>query len=373
MLRRGGGRSGGRPFRPELTFDLRGSCRHRDDGQDRLPRAQARVRLPELGDLRRPRLGVRLRALRRPLEGERAGPLARGDGAGARGHRRARLVDHPPPPRLGGLRARRGLHRPARRLPDLQAALPGRPARAGAVREAAEQETRRDLRLRPDRGAALQPDVQDARRRRRGDRLGRVPPPGDGAGDLHQLQERRAARAPQAAVRDRPGRQVVSQRDHARQLHLPHARVRADGDGVLRAARLEPTSGTATGSTSATRGTCATASARATCAFARTTPTSSRTTRARRATSSTSSRSAGPSSRESRTAATSTCDSTPSIGDEARVGRRRHRRALRPVRDRARARPQPLHAHVPDRRVRRGDRGRATSGPSFASTPRSRR
>ena len=66
------------------------------------------------------------------------------------------------------------------------------------------------------------------------------------------------------------------------------------------------TSGTGTGSTSATRGTCATEFARATCAFARTTPTSSRTTRARRATSSTSSRSAGPSSRGSRTAATST-------------------------------------------------------------------
>jgi glycyl-tRNA synthetase len=38
-------------------------------------------------------------------------------------------------------------------------------------------------------------------------------------------------------VRHRPGRQVVPQRDHAGQLHLPHARVRADGDGVLRAAR----------------------------------------------------------------------------------------------------------------------------------------
>ena len=46
-----------------------------------------------------------------------------------------------------------------------------------------------------------------------------------------------AVRAQEAALRDRPDRQVVPQRDHARQLHLPHARVRADGDGVLRAAR----------------------------------------------------------------------------------------------------------------------------------------
>ena len=41
----------------------------------------------------------------------------------------------------------------------------------------------------------------------------------------------------EAAVRDRPDRQELPQRDHARQLHLPHPRVRADGDGVLRPAR----------------------------------------------------------------------------------------------------------------------------------------
>ena len=86
------------------------------------------------------------------------------------------------------------------------------------------------------RGARLQPHVQDVRRPRRGDRVGHLPAPGDGAGHLHQLQERPAVQPPQAAVRHRADRQVVPQRDHARQLHLPHARVRADGDGVLRAA-----------------------------------------------------------------------------------------------------------------------------------------
>ena len=40
----------------------------------------------------------------------------------------------------------------------------------------------------------------------------------------------------EAAVRHRPDRQELPQRDHARQLHLPHPRVRADGDGVLRQA-----------------------------------------------------------------------------------------------------------------------------------------
>ena len=41
------------------------------------------------------------------------------------------------------------------------------------------------------------------------------------------------ARSP---VRDRADRQVVPQRDHAGQLRVPHAGVRADGDGVLRGA-----------------------------------------------------------------------------------------------------------------------------------------
>ena len=99
-----------------------------------------------------------------------------------------------------------------------------------------EQAARRDIRLRPHRGAPLQPHVRDARRRARGDGRPGVPAPRDGAGHLHQLQERRPDRAPQAAVRHRADRQVVPQRDHAGQLHLPHARVRADGDGVLRPA-----------------------------------------------------------------------------------------------------------------------------------------
>ena len=70
-----------------------------------------------------------------------------------------------------------------------------------------------------------------------GRRVGRVPAARDRAGHLRQLQERADDHAQEAAVRHRADRQVVPQRDHARQLHLPHARVRADGDGVLRAAR----------------------------------------------------------------------------------------------------------------------------------------
>ena len=92
----------------------------------------ARVRLPVVGHLRRPRLLLRLRPLRRAAQAERQGGVAAVDGPGARGHRPARLGDHPQPEGLGRLGARRRLLRPARRLPHLQAPLPRRPHRRRA-------------------------------------------------------------------------------------------------------------------------------------------------------------------------------------------------------------------------------------------------
>ena len=88
-----------------------------------------------------------------------------------------------------------------------------------------------------DRAARVQRAAQDLPRtgRRRGGTA--LPAARDRAGHLRELRQRHVERAPQAAVRHRPGRQEFPQRDHPRQLHLPHARVRADGDGVLRAAR----------------------------------------------------------------------------------------------------------------------------------------
>ena len=96
------------------------------------------------------------------------------------------------------------------------------------------------VRRRADRAARVQPDVRDDDRAGEGGGLDRLPAARDRAGHLPRLQAGAAVRAPQAAVRDRAGRQVVPQRDHAGQLHLPHARVRADGDGVLRPARTRP-------------------------------------------------------------------------------------------------------------------------------------
>ena len=162
-----------------------------------------------------------------------------GDDPGARRHRRARLGDHPEPEGLGGVGAPRRLHRSARPVPRrVQEALARGPPARGAARGRGRRG--RDplpaVRRRALRAAPVQPDVRDLRRSRARRVEQGVPAPRDRAGDLHQLQERPQLRPQEAAVRDRPDRQVVPQRDHAGQLHLPDARVRADGDGVLRAA-----------------------------------------------------------------------------------------------------------------------------------------
>jgi glycyl-tRNA synthetase len=51
-------------------------------------------------------------------------------------------------------------------------------------------------------------------------RFARVPAPGDRSGHLRQFQEHLSERAQEAALRHRADREVVPQRDHARQLHL---------------------------------------------------------------------------------------------------------------------------------------------------------
>ena len=224
-----------------------------------------------------------------------------------------------------GERPRRQLHRPDGRLPRVQAALPRRPDRRDAVDALlrgdqgqqvhdpageAVQALRRAAHAVPgvrqgraDRAAPVQPHVQDVHGPGRGGRRRHLPAAGDGAGHLRQLRQRAAVDAAQAAVRHRPDRQGVPQRDHARQLHLPDARVRADGDRVLREPARDastagpPTrTGTTGGSRTAWRGSRATACSRRTCGCTSTSRTSWPTTPSARSTSSTSSRSAGASS-----------------------------------------------------------------------------
>ena len=267
-----------------------------------------------------------------------------------------------------------GFTDPLDRLPYLQAPLPRGQARGLEVRPQAEQAARRDARVRPDRAAAVQPDVRDDGRRARRKRARvRLPAAGDRAGHLHQLQERAPDRATQAAVRNRPDRQVVSQRDHARQLPLPRARVRADGDGVLRpagrgrevvplldrrAAQLVPR---------------ATACATASCACASTAP--EERSHYSQGTSDIEydypigwSRARGH--RESRRLRPDAAHRA--LDDEARV-RRTGRRALRPVRDRARGQHRADHGRAcsSTRTTRRSSA--SASEPCCACTRRSRR
>ena len=119
-------------FRPWPTTEPGDAPDRGDDGGDRRALQTARLRLPLLGDLRRPRLDLRLRPLRRAAQEQRQGRVVAGDAAGARRHRRARLGDPPAPAGLGGLGPPRGLHRPAGPVPrQVQAALARGPSARG--------------------------------------------------------------------------------------------------------------------------------------------------------------------------------------------------------------------------------------------------
>ncbi|CAA9328437.1 MAG: Glycyl-tRNA synthetase, partial [uncultured Gemmatimonadaceae bacterium] len=209
----------------------------RRDGQARVAVQAARVHLPELRDLRRRGIGVGLRAAGRGAQAQPQGAVVELDGAAARRRGRPRRGDPHAPAHLGGERPRGRLRRPARGLQGVQGPLPGRQARGRAVPAEAEPEARRRRAVPAHRAAAVQPDVQDVHGGGGGERRHRVPAPGDRAGDLRELPERAAEHPAEGAVRDRADRQGVPQRDHAGELHLPHARVRADGDAVLRRAR----------------------------------------------------------------------------------------------------------------------------------------
>ena len=136
-----------------------------------------------------------------------------------------------------------------------------------------------------------------------------LPAPRDRAGHLRQLPQRADHRAQEAAVRHRADRQELPQRDHAGQLHLPHPRVRADGDGVLRRARHGRAVARVLARAAVELVRRPGHRRRTTCASSSTRRRSCRTTRRAPSTSSTASASAArssPSSRASPTAPTST-------------------------------------------------------------------
>ena len=169
-----------------------------------------------------------------------------------RGRRRPRLLDHPAAADVGRIGSRGRLSDPLieclnrhkrHRMDHLQEAVAEKAAKKGHELNPDDVPTS-DLGC-PDCGVKGQwtepasfnmmpQDLPGRRRRRVGPAL---PAAGDRAGHLHQLPQRHAGDAQEAALRHRPDRQELPQRDHAGQLHLPHPRVRADGDGVLRQAR----------------------------------------------------------------------------------------------------------------------------------------
>src|SRR5207249_4150093 len=133
----------------------------------------------------------RLRPARRRAQAQREGGLVAGDRHRSRRRRRPRRGGHHASAGVGGLRPPVRFHGPARRLQELQAALPRRPGRGHALSR---------VRRRAHRGAAIQPHVQDLRRADGGHRARGLPPPGDGAEHVRQLPQRPRDLALEAAL-----------------------------------------------------------------------------------------------------------------------------------------------------------------------------
>src|SRR5919199_1432815 len=105
---------------------------NRNDGQDSGLLQTPGLRVPELGDLRRYTLLLRLRTLRRRAEKKHKRGVGATHGTHARRRRRYRDRDYHAPEGVGSLRTRRGLQRHARREPYLRTSLPGRPSHRGS-------------------------------------------------------------------------------------------------------------------------------------------------------------------------------------------------------------------------------------------------
>ena len=191
--------------------------RPRSDGEDRQPVEAPRLRVPVGRDLRRVPLDLRLRPDRRAAAAQRQGRLVALDGAAARRRGRPRRR-HPVAARRSG--------RPRATWPT----SPTRWSTARICHERFRLDKLDDPHTCPSCGAkdsfteARQFNLMfkthagpHRRRRRRG-----LPAARDGPGHVRRLRQRRADQPQEAAVRHRPGGQVVPQRDHARQLRVPH-------------------------------------------------------------------------------------------------------------------------------------------------------
>ena len=128
------------------------------------------------------------------------------------------------------------------------------------------------VRRRIHRCAQVQPALPHLRRPGGGRGQHRLPAAGDGPGHLCQLRQRPDHDAQEAALRHRPDRQGLPQRDHPGQLHLPRPRVRAAWRSSSSSSRAPTRNGTRAGHRSASTGTSGWASIPRTCACAHPTP-----------------------------------------------------------------------------------------------------
>ena len=227
------------------------------------------------------------------------------------------------------------------------------------MRQEAVEAARRVLRVRPDRAAPVQPHVRDHGRPGGGGGRG-VPAAGDGAGDLHQLQERRSSwrgGKPPFGIAQvgksfrneiTPGNFLFRVREFE-QMEMEYFVPPARGRRVVPVLDRRPVRVVRR----------ATGCGGRSCACGSTGRRSARTTPRGRATSSTTTRSAGRSSRASPTAVTSTSRATRVLRHRARVRGPGGRRAVRPVRDRARRQHRAHLRRDARRRLRRGGGGRA--------------
>ena len=99
-----------------------------------------------------------------------------------------------------------GFSRPVGRVPVVPSAVPAGPS-PGQGRGALLPQLRS---TRVHRAAPVQPDVHDPPGTGRGRGSPRLPPAGDGAGDVRRLQDRAAVGPPEDPLRDRPDRAVRS-------------------------------------------------------------------------------------------------------------------------------------------------------------------
>ena len=347
-----------------------------------------RLHLPVVGDLRRHQRRLGLRAARRRAQAQRQGRLVAARWcATATDVVGLDCVDPHAPDGVEGVRARVELRRPDGRLQEVQEALSRRRDRA-RVRDHGKVPTQcPDPKCKGELTAARKFNLMfetHARPGRRQRRRRRYLRPETAQGIFANFKNVARLDAHQGAVRHRADRQVVPQRDQPAQLHLPLARVRADGDRVLLQARQRRQVVRVLGRAAQEVVPRRSASSRTSCASASTRRRSSRTTRRPPPTWSTCSRSAGASSRASPTAPTTICaqhqigmrsvgkwkgeelqdfqlvDEDPEWRSQgqAQLLRRRGEAALHPVRDRAVGRRRPRDAGVPVRRVRRGRGGR---------------